>query len=515
MAHVDHGHMDLATSVARLERKVKREKEARHTAEALLEGKSRELFEVNQSLKRLNETLEERIQDRTHALDEERQRALRLAESDYLTGLANRLSFCRRLNQVTKLARKGKTSFALLLLDLDDFKKLNDTYGHAAGDAILKIVADRLYDTLGEEDLAARLGGDEFAVILGNVSSTEEVQTFCDRVQEIMAQPFKIGAHHMECYTSIGYALCPDNSGDFDELQVYADLALYEAKDKGRGYSVAFEDEMAAAYRLRLAIGDELENDLASGAISVHLQPIVSIQADRPNGCEALLRWSHRELGLISPMDTLTAASERGVHGELTRRIIERSLVAVADALRNGSLGWISINLAERDLTDKTLPSFILRIIRDLEIQPHQVRFEITERAIVGDPVAARTLLMNLNQYGIRFLIDDFGTGYSNLQLLQQLPFKALKIDVSFISDMTSSSEKLTMIRAMIDLAHALRLYVVAEGVETEEQRSLLQSLGCDYLQGYLSGKPSENVPLSAQSVEVFPEQRERATATK
>ncbi|WP_150526390.1 putative bifunctional diguanylate cyclase/phosphodiesterase [Roseibium sediminis] len=492
---------DLVSAVSRLERKVRREREARLTAETVLEGKSRELFEANQSLIKLNQTLEHRIQERTKALDEERRRAIHLAESDYLTGLANRLCFSRRLKKLVKEAKAEETHFALLLLDLDGFKKLNDTYGHAAGDATLKIVADRLYSSLRENDLAARLGGDEFAVLLVGDDSAERVEGFCKKLQDIMALPFKIGAHFLECFTSIGYALCPQDSCDFDEIQVCADLALYQAKDAGKGCSIAFEQHMAAAYRLRVAIGGELERDLAKGAISVHLQPIVSLQADRANGCEALLRWCHEEHGPISPLDTLTAAAERGLHGELTCRIIERSLKTVASALREGTLDWISINLAERDLSDSHLPEFVMNMVAELGIDPRKVRFEVTESAIISDPVAARELMLELNAHGIEFLLDDFGTGYSNLQILNQLPFKALKIDKSFVADIATSTDKLTMVRAMIDLAHALRLYVVAEGVETETQRRLLKSLSCDYLQGFLPGRPSETVPLTVPDV--------------
>jgi len=368
-----------------------------------------------------------------------------------------------------------------------------------AGDEILKTFADRVRGCLRDGDWAARLGGDEFALILSNVASAAEATGICNELQLKMEKPFLVGAHQLNCGVSMGGAHFPSDAQAVDELQIYADLALYKAKDEGRGRYAPFEPQLARAYRLRTAIGHALKRDLALGEINMHFQPILSSDQKEPPGCEALLRWEHAGFGPVSPLDTLVAAEEHGFLGELTRQIIANSLRAVARPLRRGQIGWVSINLAERDIVDENLPDFVLDTIIEVGIEPAQVRFEVTEHAVISDIEAARGMMQQLNVHGIQFLIDDFGTGYSNLQLLHQLPFHALKIDKSFIERITDNTEILTTVRAMVDLAHSLDLAVVAEGIETAAQHRIASHLGCDYQQGYFVGRPKPAIEIDSE----------------
>lgn len=472
----------------RLERRAQRDRLARLSAEDLLEQKSLEVFEANRRLAALNEELESRVSERTEELERERQRAVLMAERDYLTQVANRHLFDRRIDQAVADATASDKGFALVLIDLDGFKGINDTYGHAAGDAVLKAVADRIRRTVGEDDLVARLGGDEFAVLLDTGSPATDVDDITLRLLDELHEPIQFGKRQLFCGASIGLAFCPEHSDDSDELQVFADLALYHAKRLGRGASVTFERKMADQFRLRRALGYELEKALDEERIDVFFQPIVDLGSRSLVGFEALLRWYEPERGWIPPMEALSIAKDRSLLGRLTRQVVRKCLKSAAPALRSGRAKWVAFNLADYDLGDRDLPDYILRTCSAVGVDPRQLKVEITEHTVISDTERAGYVMELLNDFGMRFAIDDFGTGYSNLLTLNRLPFQTLKIDRTFVAELFENPESRTIVSAMINLAHALGLNTTAEGVETVQQSETLRALGCDLAQGYLFG---------------------------
>ncbi len=473
-----------------LENRARREKLARLTAEDLLEKKSLELFEANQRLAVLNENLEGRVNERTRELERERQRALVLAEKDYLTGLANRHCFTKKFEEAVAEASCAGKAFALILIDLDGFKELNDTFGHAAGDAMLKTAAKRLAEVVRSTDLIARLGGDEFAIIAFDIADEQSLALVTDRLLAALQSPVKFGKRRIQCGASLGVAFCPEHSKDTPELQLFADLALYRAKAGGRGIAVSFEPKMAESHFLRFAMGDELKAALKNNEIRVFFQPVHDLKDRSTKGAEALVRWNNPIRGWIPPLDILAIAGDQELLPTLTRHIIRESLVQSKDLIERRIIDWVSINLTGHDLRDRALIDFILDTLAACKVAPHSVKFEVTEHTVISDAENACDVITQLSRMGVRFAIDDFGTGYSNLMTLNRLPFHILKVDQSFVVDLASSSEAQTIVKAMIDLGHALDMSIIAEGIETPQQAETLRALGCDLGQGYFFGRP-------------------------
>ncbi len=473
-----------------LENRARREKLARLTAEDLLEEKSRELFEANRRLAALNENLEGRVRERTRELERERQRALMLAEKDYLTGLANRHCFTMKFEEAVEEARSGGQAFALILVDLDGFKEINDTFGHAAGDAMLKTAAKRIAEAVRTTDLIARLGGDEFAVIAFDTADEPSLKLIIDRLLAALQAPVQFSKRQLQCGASLGVAFCPEHSQDTHDLLLFADLALYRAKAGGRGIAVSFEPKMAESHFLRFAMGDELKSALHKDEIQVFFQPVHDLADRSTKGAEALVRWNNGVRGWIPPLDILAIAGDLQLLPTLTRYIIRESLLQSKGLLDNRIIDWVSINLTGHDLRDCALIDFILGTMEECEISPHAVKFEITEHAVVSDAKNAFNFITRLSRMGVRFAIDDFGTGYSNLMTLNSLPFHTLKVDQSFVADLAGSNEARTIVKAMIDLGHALDMSIIAEGIETSRQAEILYSLDCDLGQGFFFGRP-------------------------
>ena len=473
-----------------LKRRVERERAARLAAEELLEKKSQELFEANQRLASLNETLENRVKQRTRLLERERRRALNLAEKDHLTRLANRHCYTETFKKAVAEARDGGRPFALILIDLDGFKQLNDTYGHAAGDAMLKATADRIRKLVRTSDLVARLGGDEFAVIAFDVVDDAVLDHFTGRLLDAVQSPVPYGKRQIRCGASLGVAFCPEHAADPQELQRFADLALYQGKASGRGTAVTFEPSLAEAHFMRATMGEELKAALERREVDIFYQPVLALADRSLSGLEALLRWKNENRGWVPPLDILAVAREHGQLPALTRYIIRETLMQVRKVIARGDLGWVSINLTDEDLRDGPLIDFIVDSFQETGVPPNRVKFEITEHTVISDEENACRVITRLSERGARFAIDDFGTGYSNLLTLNRLPFHTLKIDQTFVADIGGNLEAETIVKAMIDLGRALNLSVVAEGIETPIQAALLQLLGCRYGQGYLFGQP-------------------------
>ncbi|MBO6507084.1 MAG: EAL domain-containing protein [Roseibium sp.] len=482
---------DLEKTIERLKRRVSRERVARAEAEELLEQKSLELYELNQTLAGLNEQLERQVAERTEALEAERRLALELAEIDQLTGLKNRHSYKRALELAFTEAEHTGGQFALLFIDLDNFKTLNDTYGHGGGDVVLQQVSRRLKALTRESDHVARLGGDEFAIIARGETEQKVLETLAQRILEAFREPVVVDHRKVDCGVSIGIALCPFHTSSEHELQRFADLALYAAKSQGRGRAVVFERSIGNAQQMRMALADDLAASLDADDLDIHFQPIVDLKDGHRVGLEALLRWKHQTRGWIEPMTILETAKESGLFAKITRKIIENAIGRARAYLRANPQLWLSINIAEQNLRDDELARFIVDTCARLAVEPSQIKFEITEQALIMDIQAARGFMTDLEKCGFRFAIDDFGIGYSNMLTLSRLPFHTLKIDRSFTHGVVENRETQTITLAMIKLGHALGLDVIIEGVETMQQAQIMQMLGGHMAQGYLMGRPA------------------------
>ncbi|MBG6145481.1 EAL domain-containing protein [Roseibium album] len=486
---------DVEKIIARLQRRCGRERNARIAAEEILEQKSRELFDVNQRLAGLNEQLERQVAERTGALEAERAHALAIAEIDQLTGLKNRHSYKNALGQAVGQAASAGKFFALLFIDLDNFKALNDTYGHGGGDIVLQQVASRLKSLTRARDHVARLGGDEFAILAEIDAETDSPINLADRIVDVFNEPIPIDHRSADCGVSVGFALCPRHSSDAGELQRFADLALYSAKSKGRGNAVQFDVSIGSAHRFRLALAADLASALETAALEIHYQPIVNLLDERPVGMEALLRWRHPDRGWIDPLTVLKTAEECGLFDQVSRKCIELAITQAAPLLITNPSFWLSINLAEQNLRDEQLAAHINDICGRLNVVPSQIRFEITEQALIRDIHAAHEIMSELGNRGFRFAIDDFGIGYSNMLTLSRLPFHTIKIDRSFTQEAVDNHETRTIASAMINLGHALGLDVIVEGVETAQQAHMMRELGGHMAQGYHFGRPSKLEP--------------------
>lgn len=483
---------DVEKIIARLQKRCSRERNARMAAEEILEQKSRELFDVNQRLAGLNEQLERQVAERTEALETERKHALELAEVDQLTALKNRHSYMSALEQAVKKAARDGTDFALIFIDLDNFKTLNDTYGHGGGDIVLQQVAARLKSLTRACDHVARLGGDEFAIIAECGNCSVQPITLANRIVQAFCEPIQIDHRIVDCGVSVGLAQCPLHTSDAGELQRFADLALYSAKSRGRGTAVQFDVSIGSAHRSRIALAQDLASALENNTLMMHYQPVVNLEDATAVGLEALLRWEHPVRGNVDPLTVLNAAEECGLFELVTRRCIELAIEQAAPLLTSRPLFWLSINLAEQNLRDEHLAAFVVDTCKRLNIVPRQIKFEITEQALIRDIRAAHEIMSELGARGFRFAIDDFGIGYSNMLTLSRLPFHTLKIDRSFTHDVINNNETRTIAAAMIKLGHALDLDVIVEGVETAQQARLMQHLGGQMAQGFHFGRPVE-----------------------
>ncbi len=489
---------DTEAYIRRLERRAARERAARISAEEYLERKTREVYETSRELERLNEGLERRVRIRTAELENERRRAVMLSQRDFLTQLANRHLFASEIREAVSRA----AGFALVLVDLDGFKNVNDVYGHQAGDEVLRVTSRRFSEIVRSDDLVARMGGDEFAVLLFNITGRRQVDIICERLLTSLEAPMRYESNQLKVGASLGVSYFPDHSRDPAELQNFADLALYRSKNAEPAKAITFEPFMAEEHRLRKCMCADLEKALHHDEIEVHYQPVVDFATGARRGCEALMRWTHHQRGPICPVETLGVAKESNLLTMLTRQVIRKSIAGAADALKRKDIDWMSVNLADYDLHDGELPDFILECCRKSGVDPNRLKIEITEHAVISDTEAARKVMDYLHRRGVHFAIDDFGTGYSNLLTLNNLPFQTLKIDQTFVSELILSEETRTIVRAMTDLAHALGLTVVAEGVETIQQGEILKAFGCEYGQGFIFGHPEPFVTEAGGIVE-------------
>jgi diguanylate cyclase (GGDEF)-like protein len=408
---------------------------------------------------------------------------------DGLTGLPNRTLLADRTSQAIRQADRELLPAALLLLDLDRFKEINDTLGHHYGDQLLVQVGERLRAGLRELDTVARLGGDEFAVLLPRIETAEGAVTVAAKLQATLAEPFMLEGLNLDVEASIGLAVYPDHGADFDELLQHADIAMYAAKQTHAGF-VVFDPSLDQYSPRRLVLLGELRRAIEDGQLLLHYQPKVDARSGQVLGVEALVRWQHQQRGLILPGEFIPLAERTGLIGPLTHFVLDAALHQCALWHQAGHELAVAVNVSARRLLDLRFPDEVAGLLAHWEVPARLLVIEITESTIMADPAHALEILGRLNQMGVGVSIDDFGTGYSSMAYLKTLPVHELKIDRSFVAQMTSSTRDAVIVRSTVDLGRNLGLRVVAEGVEDAQTLQELGALGCDAAQGYHISRP-------------------------
>ncbi|MFC5379360.1 putative bifunctional diguanylate cyclase/phosphodiesterase [Aquipuribacter nitratireducens] len=418
------------------------------------------------------------------------QRQVRRASlSDELTGLPNRRLLGERIAQQLLHARRRGTTLAVLLIDLDRFKEVNDTLGHGYGDVLLKQVADRLRATVRDVDTVARLGGDEFAVLLSDVDGREGALTLARRCLDALQGPFVVDGVRLAVEASLGIALAPHHGRDEQALLRAADVAMYAAKET-RGGAVLYDQDLDVNTPTRLALLADLRRALQEGELYLTYQPKVDVAADEVRGVEALVRWAHPTRGLVTPAEFVPVAEGTGLIVPLTVRTLELAIAQARRWLDEQRPLQIAVNLSPRCLLESGFAGTVAEILSRHGVPSGLIRLEITESTIMSDPARALDVLLALRELGVSLSIDDFGTGYSSMAYLKRLPVDELKIDRSFVLEMLQNSGDQVLVRSSIDLGHNLGLAVVAEGVEDEATLSALTGLGCDVVQGFHLARP-------------------------
>ena len=420
----------------------------------------------------------EDITERTRA-DE---KIAHLAHYDGLTNLPNRVLFRERLEQALEAVRPGE-QLAVLYIDIDEFKSVNDALGHPIGDELLKGVAGRLSGCIKATDVAARLGGDEFAVIQAAIRNLSETTRLVDEIHSAIRKPFECMGHLITTDASIGIALAPGDGLDLDQLLRNADLALYGAKGDGRRTYRFFEAGMDERARARRGLELELRQAMTDGGLEVYYQPVVNIEDGKISSCEALLRWRHPERGMISPAEFIPIAEETGLINQLGQWVLNAACV---EAVNWPDHVRVAVNVSPIQFRSQALALNVAATLAACGLAASRLELEITEAVLIRDDEAALDVLHELRKLGVRIALDDFGTGYSSLSYLKRFPFDKIKIDRSFIRDLAGAGASSSIVQAVVNIAAASDMATTAEGVETEQQRNLLYILGCTEMQGYL-----------------------------
>ncbi|WP_198673116.1 PAS-domain containing protein [Simplicispira lacusdiani] len=414
----------------------------------------------------------------------------RLAHHDTLTGLANRYTLEARLDQLVADARRHGRRLAVLFLDMDNFKGINDSLGHAMGDDFLRETARRLRDAVRANDIVARLGGDEFVVVLTEVDNPQHAINVASKLLEQLARPVVLAGHELRASTSIGICFYPEDGQDRGSLMQSADIAMYQAKGMGKGVYRCFDADMMALAARRAALERALKQAVAQQAFDVHYQPLLDCRGGQVRGLEALIRWRDPEGRWIPPLDFIPLAEELGLINQMGEWVLRTACAALAQWRQQGLELTVSVNLSAVQLRNPQLPEQIADALRTHGLPASALTLEVTESVAMQDPLASVRRLEQIRALGVRLAMDDFGTGYSSLAYLQRLPLDYLKLDRTFVQNLESSPGDAAICTATIGLAHHLGLAVVAEGVETEGQHAFLDSLGCDMCQGYLFSRP-------------------------
>jgi diguanylate cyclase (GGDEF)-like protein len=464
----------------------------------------RQRDELGQLGQHLN-TVRARIQELFEELEAKNKQLSKMAMYDHLTGLPNRTLFRELFQHEAAAARRQQDHCALLFIDLDRFKAINDSMGHAAGDELLLGISQRLVATLRESDIVCRVSGDEFLVLLTQAGSIEQVSVTVERLLRAIQVPLLLprAASTAQVSASIGVALYPGNGDDFETLARCADLAMYKSKDMGKGRYCFYEHDLDIALRSRLELERELLQAIANHELLLHYQPVFDMRSGRVVGCEALVRWLHPQRGLLMPGTFIQTAEETGLIRELGLWTLDAACAQLASWKAAGlHPGRIAVNVSALQFRDQRLPQVLHTAMQTYDIQPGELELELTESTLMSDTESAQATVASLRELGVALAIDDFGTGYSSLSYIKRLRPDKLKIDRSFVKDLPDDADDRALTEAIVSIAQALSITVVAEGVETAEQRDYLLGLGCALQQGYLLGRPMPAEQLLALMAE-------------
>ncbi|MEO5862803.1 MAG: EAL domain-containing protein [Burkholderiales bacterium] len=435
--------------------------------------------------------VKERASQLTQDLQQSEERFRHLAHHDPLTGLPNRVLLQDQGARALARARRNKNYVGILFIDLDRFKTINDSLGHSAGDALLREVADRIRRTVRNFDTVARMGGDEFVVLLSDLVNPAAAGSVAQHLLESLAKVTIIDGHHLHVTPSIGVSVFPSDATDFDELLKHADAAMYLAKDNGRNGYRFFTSEINTLAHGRLAVETGLRHALQNGELELHYQPQIAISSGAIVGAEVLLRWRHPQRGLVAPDDFIPIAEDTGLIVPIGEWVLRTACAQYAKWRQRGLAPFrLAINLSARQLRQKDLADVTRELLVANSINGEVLDLEITETGLMQNTDEAAIALRGLKALGIRLSLDDFGTGYSSLSNLRRFPIDCLKIDRSFIRDISTDPGDAVLVRAIIDLAHSLGMTIVAEGVETLDQLRFLHLHNCDDAQGFFISKP-------------------------
>lgn len=414
-----------------------------------------------------------------------------LAHYDQLTGLPNRGLFFDRFEHAIRRARRSEQLVALLFVDLDHFKDINDSIGHHAGDVLLKRVADRLRTCVRDCDTVSRMGGDEFSLVLEDIASIQQVSVVAKRILHTLAEPFWIESREIFTSASVGITIFPFDDNPEGTLLQHADIAMYQAKHQGGNAYQYYLGGMGAQVASRSSLANDLRQGLAKEEFFLHYQPLVDLNTGRILGLESLVRWQHPTKGLISPGQFIPIAEQIGLIGRLGQWVLQKACTDIGQINREGVAEIpVAVNVSGRQFRHKELVEKIQEVLGHSALAPGMLELELTENVLMDDSTNHTTTLDQIKQMGVKISIDDFGTGYSSLRYLKTFPIDTLKIDRSFIQDLPYNPHNASLVASMIDMGHSLGLSVLAEGVETLEQVQFLKAHDCDRAQGYFFARP-------------------------
>lgn len=428
---------------------------------------------------------------------------------DPLTGLPNRQLFMDRVGRAIDRSSRNNAYFAIVFINLDRFQVVNDSYGHMMGDTVLVNIGVRLQSQLRPDDTVGRFGGDEFVVLLENIPRKSDLTELVNQLRGAFEQPMEIEGVKFPMTASIGYDIAAGDSQEGAGILHNAQLAMYKAKERGKNRSIRYNAKMRDGVINVLAIENDVQRALGANEFEVYYQPIIKLADGVISGFEALVRWNHPTRGMVSPGEFIPVAEESGLIVELGRQVLNQAclqLVQWRELYPGAEYLTMSVNISAKQFDDESLVKSVQDILTQSKLPPDRLKLEVTETVVMTDAVVSSTRLNYLKSLGVLLSIDDFGTGYSSMSYLQRFPMDQLKVDLSFVRRIEQSPEDIEIIRAIVNMAHSLRLRVVAEGIETERQRDLLYSLQCDYGQGYLYAKPlpaQEVVRLIEESVSI------------
>jgi diguanylate cyclase len=448
-------------------------------------------WQDSQLVRRQVESLEHMVAVRTRGLEAANHQLRHLATHDALTGLPNRVLLDDRLAQSIVHAEHSSQPFAVMVLDLDRFKLINDSLGHRAGDELLNRVATRLRGVVGDIDTVARVGGDEFVLVLPSTASRAAAEKLAQAAIDALKVPLKIAGVDLHTSTSVGIAFYPADGTQPEALIAHADAAMYCAKQRGRNNQQCFEAGMDTDTRDRVKLESDLHGALVQQQFELHYQPKVDAATDYFHSAEALVRWRHPERGLIMPEDFIPLAEDCGLINGIGEWVLREACRQCREWQREGLPPLrVAVNVSASQFRQGNLLAVIERALKDASLDPGCLELELTESAVMTDPEESAQILGKLNSMGVLVSVDDFGTGYSSMSYLRRFPIDKLKIDRGFVKDLMTRADDASIVRAIISLAHSLRLKVVAEGVETPEQLDSLKSMGCDQYQGFHFSPP-------------------------